>query len=101
MSALSSKVDDSQKPFGVRALRPRERKELVRLLGLLQNHLKSSIESAVIPGTNDGLSEDQAGIEEDRKNLRAADDWVTRLTIQSANAVTAQPAKTAEKSTNR
>jgi hypothetical protein len=64
---------------GCLTINNRERKELIRLLGLLQTHLESTIESCLIPGTNEGAPEDQAGILEDRTDWRVAENLVIRL----------------------
>jgi hypothetical protein len=56
-----------------------ERKQLIRLLGLLQDHLESSIETALIAGTSEPAPEDEPGVREDRENWKLAERWVKWL----------------------
>lgn len=49
------------------------------MLGLLQDHLESAIESALIPGTTDCAPEDRAGVNEDQMNWKLAELWIAKL----------------------
>lgn len=60
-------------------LSPKDRRELMQLLGELQTHLESAIESCLIPGTTDVMPEDAANVNEDRKLWGLAEEWVRRL----------------------
>jgi hypothetical protein len=63
----------------------RECGQLVRLLGLLQTHLESAIESSLIPGTNEGSPEDQPGITQDRRDWKLAERWVSQLSSKAVS----------------
>ena len=56
-----------------------ERKQLMRLLALLPEHLESSIETALIAGTNEVAPEDEPGVREDRGNWKLAEKWIKWL----------------------
>jgi hypothetical protein len=58
-----------------------ERKQLIRLLGLLQTHLESRIYSAAIAiaGTDEAALEDKPGVREDRGNWQLAGKWIKWL----------------------
>jgi len=56
-----------------------ERKQLIRLLGLLQTHLESCIETALVSGTNEPMPEDEPGVREDRGNWKLAEKWIKWL----------------------
>lgn len=65
---------------------PREARELKRLLGLLQTHLESEIDSAIIPGTgepNPDRAQDVENVRRDRRAWRAAERWVKYLEAQT------------------
>jgi hypothetical protein len=61
----------------------RERRELIRLLALLQTHLTSAIEHSLIPGTTKGSAEDQPGIDQDRRDWKLAGQWISRLSAKA------------------
>jgi hypothetical protein len=60
-------------------LTQRDRHELKRLLGCLQTHLESAIESALTPDGKTMCEADAANVEADRKDWVAAERWVRRL----------------------
>lgn len=59
----------------------RDRRQLVRLLGLLQDHLESAIESCLVPGTSEPMAntDEAINVECDRRDWRAAEKWVGKL----------------------
>ena len=65
-------------------LTKRERKELVRLLGILQDHLESAIDSSLIGGTRLPMHGAEREVARDRKDWRTAEDWVMKLTRPAA-----------------
>lgn len=82
MSKNGFPVSPNVKPeggVGILALSRSERRQLVRLLGLLQENLECAIETSCIPGTADVMPEDLPDVAEDRKNWRAAENWIARL----------------------
>lgn len=63
-------------------LTTRDRRTVIRLLGLLQDHLESAIESVLVPGTNEANPydpEEVAGLARDRGNWRAAEMLIGKL----------------------
>jgi len=56
-----------------------ERRQPVRLLGLLQTHLESAIESSLVPGTGTGMPGEDDNLAVDRKDWKLAEKWVVRL----------------------
>lgn len=55
---------------------------LIRLLGLLQTHLESGIESVLIPGTSDPMADSLDEIENlrlDRRDWRKAEDLIAKF----------------------
>lgn len=55
-------------------------RKLVRLLGILQEHLESAIESSIPPGAKDPDDPaDQVNVNIDRRNWRKAEDFVSRF----------------------
>ena len=60
-------------------LTQRDRHELKRLLGYLQTHLESAIESSLTPDGKTMNDDDAANVEADRKDWIAAERWVRRL----------------------
>jgi hypothetical protein len=60
-------------------LTTRDRRTAIRLLGVLQGELGRAIESVVVPGTNEAMPEDAAGLAEDRRDWRAAEDLIAKL----------------------
>jgi hypothetical protein len=66
-------------------LTTRDRRTIIRLLGLLQDHLESAIESVIVPGTGEAdpdEPEDVAGLAQDRRDWRAAEILIGKLTKQ-------------------
>jgi hypothetical protein len=64
-------------------LTTRDRRTVIRLLGLLQDHLESAIESVIVPGTgeaNPEEPEDVAGLIRDRRDWRIAETLIGKLT---------------------
>ena len=57
----------------------RDRSQLKRLLGLLQGHLESAIESALVPGTTEPMEEDRHNVTIDRRDWNAAERLVKKL----------------------
>jgi len=60
----------------------REARTLIRLLGLLQSHLESVIESLLDPATNQPRPDDLAGVAQvrlDRRNCKQAEELVKKL----------------------
>lgn len=57
----------------------RERRQLVTLLGKLQTHLESAIESSILPNTDKAQHGYKRIVAQDRKDWRAAEDWIKRL----------------------
>lgn len=60
-------------------LTKKHRKELIRLLGLLQTHLESAIESSLVPGANEAMDDEKDVVAEDRLDYQKAAAWITRL----------------------
>ena len=53
---------------------------LIRIIGLLQTHLESAIESVLIPGTNDTNDpQEKAGLARDRRDWKQAEEFVKRI----------------------
>jgi hypothetical protein len=70
------------KPTRVQAigLTRREARLAIRLLGVLQTHLESAIESCTVPGQTQPFDEiDRANVREDRRDWKAAEGLVKRL----------------------
>lgn len=63
-------------------LTKKDARQLIRLLGLLQDHLESAIDSALVPGTSEAMPEDQAGVAKDRKDWRLAEALKVRIRMQ-------------------
>jgi hypothetical protein len=57
-----------------------EARRTVKLLGVLQDNLESSIESSVHPDTNEPDPEDAGHVAADRKLWRQAENLIKRLT---------------------
>jgi hypothetical protein len=64
------------------SLSRREVVTLIRLLGKLQDHLESAIESCMVPGTNK-VSDlwEKRGVAIDRKDWRQAETFVSKLEL--------------------
>jgi len=63
-------------------LAKRETRQAVRLLGLLQDHLESAIESSLVPGTNQPMDTDgdaKINVAADRRDWWAAERLVAKL----------------------
>ncbi len=60
-------------------LTSRDRRQIIRLLGLLQTHLESAIDSSLVPGTSRPMPEDAHNVALDREDWKAAEKWVKRL----------------------
>ncbi len=63
-------------------LTKRDMARLTRLLALLQDHLESAIETALVPGTNQPDPRDEAQVRQvqrDRRDWREAEDYVRKL----------------------
>ena len=59
-----------------------DKSTIVRLLGVLQDHLESAIESSLVPKTNEPMPEDATAIAEvarDRRTWRQAEDMIKKL----------------------
>ena len=68
------------KPPLLLAVAPRDARQLIRLLGLLQTFLESAIEACVIPGTEKpGDDIDRLHIAADRRDWKQAEDLIKRL----------------------
>lgn len=66
-------------------LTTRDRRAVIRLLGLLQEHLESAIESVIVPGTGEANPHDPeevAGLAQDRRDWRTAETLIGKLTKQ-------------------
>jgi hypothetical protein len=64
-------------------LTTRDRRTVIRLLGLLQDHLECAIESVIVPGTNEPNPydlEEVAGIAQDRRDWKTAETLIGKLT---------------------
>jgi hypothetical protein len=64
-------------------LTTRDRRTAIRLLGVLQDNLESSIDSLVVPGTNDcgehAPDYERESLRVDRADWRAAEDLIAKL----------------------
>jgi hypothetical protein len=67
---------------GERLLSPGDCRKLARLLGVLKVHLKSAIDSVIVPGTGEAMPGDAAGVRIDRRDIAAADEFIARLTMK-------------------
>lgn len=64
-------------------LRQRDRKQIVRLLGVLQGLLESAIEAALIPGTGEVATEsDRGNVAADRADWLACERIIKRLEVK-------------------
>lgn len=57
----------------------RDARSLLQLLGLLQDHLESAIESSLLPGITEPMPEDAHNVLLDRRDWRAAERMVKKL----------------------
>jgi hypothetical protein len=62
-------------------LKDADARTMVRLLGLLQDHLESAIESCLLPGATDPGEEHRLDVARDRRDWRAAETLVKKLTV--------------------
>lgn len=58
--------------------------ETMRLLRLLRVHLRSAIESSLVPGTGKAMGEDRDNVAEDRRDFRIAGRLIKKLGAQGA-----------------
>lgn len=59
----------------------RDRRALIALIGKLQTHLESAIESSLLPGTTEAQRGYKRQVALDRKDWRTAEEWVKRLEV--------------------
>ena len=70
-----------------RTITPRDRRQLINLLGLLQDHLESAIESSLVPGTNQPDPADEAAVLDvfrDRHTWKQAEVMIQKLSYKTA-----------------
>jgi hypothetical protein len=66
---------------------PREKRQLIQLLGLLQDHLESAIESTLVPGTNEPDPADEVTVSDvwrDRQVWKQAEGMISKLSQRTA-----------------
>jgi hypothetical protein len=60
-------------------LTARDRRSLIRLIGILQTHLESAIECSRLPGSDVAQRGYKRQFAKDRADWRTAEEWVKRL----------------------